>query len=112
MEKWGLGYNDLKKINPGIILISASGFGRTGLMKDEPAYAPVIDGFQRLFVCHGYPDGEPAEAGARGFFRFDRRLSGRVCFDGCLYHRSKTGEGNSLTSPCPKPMSPAAGSRD
>jgi len=26
----GLGYNDLKKINPGIILISASGFGRTG----------------------------------------------------------------------------------
>ena len=33
MEKWGLGYEDLKKENPGIIMIRISGYGQTGLMQ-------------------------------------------------------------------------------
>jgi len=96
MEKWGLGYNDLKKINPGIILISASGFGRTGLMKDEPAYAPVIDGFSGYSYVNGYPDGEPAEAGARGFSDSIAAYQGVFALMAALYHRSKTGEGQFL----------------
>ena len=60
MERWGMSYADLKKINPGIILVSASGFGRTGPMKDEPAYAPIIDAFSGYSYVNGYPDGEPA----------------------------------------------------
>ena len=67
MERWGLGYDELKKANPGIIVCSASGFGRTGPMKDEPAYAPVIDGLTGYAFVNGYPDGEPAEAGAGDF---------------------------------------------
>jgi len=96
MEKWGLGYNDLKKINPGIILISASGFGRTGPMKDEPAYAPVIDGFSGYSYVNGYPDGEPAEAGARGFSDSIAAYQGVFALLAALYHRSKTGEGQFL----------------
>ena len=96
MEKWGLGYADLKKINPGIILISASGFGRTGLMKDEPAYAPVIDGFSGYSYVNGYPDGEPAEAGARGFSDSIAAYQGVFALMAALYHRSKTGEGQFL----------------
>ena len=96
MEKWGLGYNDLKKINPGIILISASGFGRTGPMKDEPAYAPVIDGFSGYSYVNGYPDGEPAEAGARGFSDSIAAYQGVFAIMAALYHRSKTGEGQFL----------------
>lgn len=96
MEKWGLGYNDLKKINPGIILISASGFGRTGPMKDEPAYAPIIDGFSGYSYVNGYPDGEPAEAGARGFSDSIAAYQGVFALLAALYHRSKTGEGQFL----------------
>ena len=96
MERWGMGYNDLKKINPGIILLSASGFGRTGPMKDEPAYAPVIDGFSGYSYVNGYPDGEPAEAGARGFSDSIAAYQGVFAVLAALYHRSKTGEGQFL----------------
>ena len=96
MERWGMGYNDLKKINPGIILLSASGFGRTGPMKDEPAYAPVIDGFSGYSYVNGYPDGEPAEAGARGFSDSIAAYQGVFAVMAALYHRSKTGEGQFL----------------
>ena len=96
MERWGMGYDDLKKINPGIILISASGFGRTGPMKDEPAYAPVIDGFSGYAYINGYPDGEPAEAGARGFSDSIGAFHGVYAVTAALYHRSKTGEGQFL----------------
>jgi crotonobetainyl-CoA:carnitine CoA-transferase CaiB-like acyl-CoA transferase len=96
MERWGMGYNDLKKINPGIILLSASGFGRTGPMKDEPAYAPVIDGFSGYSYVNGYPDGEPAEAGARGFSDSIAAYQGVFAVMAALYHRAKTGEGQFL----------------
>ena len=96
MERWGLGYADLKKINPRIILISASGFGRTGPMKDEPAYAPVIDGFSGYSYVNGYPDGEPAEAGARGFSDSIAAYQGVFAVMAALYHRSKTSEGQFL----------------
>jgi crotonobetainyl-CoA:carnitine CoA-transferase CaiB-like acyl-CoA transferase len=96
MERWGMGYADLKKINPGIILVSASGFGRTGPMKDEPAYAPVIDGFSGFSYVNGYPDGEPAEAGARGYSDSIAAYQGVFAVMSALYHRSKTGEGQFL----------------
>jgi crotonobetainyl-CoA:carnitine CoA-transferase CaiB-like acyl-CoA transferase len=96
MERWGMGYADLKKINPGIILVSASGFGRTGPMKDEPAYAPVIDGFSGFSYVNGYPDGEPAEAGARGYSDSIAAYQGVFAVMAALYHRSKTGEGQFL----------------
>ena len=96
MERWGMGYADLKKINPGIIMCSASGFGRTGPWKDEPAYAPVIDGFSGYGYVNGYPDGEPAEAGARGFSDSIAAFHGVYAVLAALYHRSKTGEGQYL----------------
>jgi len=96
MERWGLGYEDLKKTNPGIVVCSASGFGRTGPMKDEPAYAPVIDGLSGYAYVNGYPDGEPAEAGARGFADTIAAFHGAYAILAALYHRAKTGEGQFL----------------
>jgi crotonobetainyl-CoA:carnitine CoA-transferase CaiB-like acyl-CoA transferase len=96
MERWGLGYDELKKANPGIIVCSASGFGRTGPMKYEPAYAPVIDGLTGYAFVNGYPDGEPAEAGARGFSDTVAAFHGAYAILAALYHRSKTGEGQYL----------------
>ena len=96
MERWGMGYADLKKINPEIIMCSASGFGRTGPWKDEPAYAPVIDGFSGYGYVNGYPDGEPAEAGARGFSDSIAAFHGVYAVLAALYHHLKTGEGQYL----------------
>ena len=42
MPRLGLGYEDLKKANPGIIMLSISGFGQESPESHRPAYAPVI----------------------------------------------------------------------
>ena len=42
MDRLGLGYKALKNINPRVIMLSISGFGRDGPESHKPAYAPVI----------------------------------------------------------------------
>lgn len=42
MEKMGLGYDELKRINPGIIVVSITGFGQTGPMRDRLAFDGII----------------------------------------------------------------------
>jgi len=96
MEHWGLGYEDLKKIKPDIIFYSGSGFGRTGPMKDVPAFAPVIGGFSGFVFENGYPDGEPAEPGCQGWTDSIGAEQGLFAVLAALYHRSKTGEGQYL----------------
>ena len=38
MEKWGLSYEELKKINPGLIMIRVSGYGQDGPYRDKPGF--------------------------------------------------------------------------
>ena len=42
MEKMGLGYEEVKKINPGIIMVSITGFGQTGPLRDRPAFDGIV----------------------------------------------------------------------
>ena len=59
MAKNGLGYEDLKKVKPDIIMISASGFGATGPYKNYGGYAPIFASIGGLAYLTGYADGEP-----------------------------------------------------
>lgn len=63
LEKWGLGYEDLAKINPGIILSRASGYGQTGPMSRKAGYALVGEAMGGLRYITGEPDRPPARAG-------------------------------------------------
>lgn len=58
MEKWGLGPNDVKKTNPGIIYTRISGYGQTGPNSSKPGYASVTEGFSGFRYVNGY-EGEP-----------------------------------------------------
>ncbi len=93
MERWGLGYTELKKIKPDIIVYSGSGYGRTGPYKEFPAYAPVIDAFDGLLSMNGYFGGEAAMMGAIGWTDLVSGQHGAFAILTALYHRSKTGEG-------------------
>ena len=64
MEKLGLGYEDLKKVNPTIILASASGFGQTGPYSKRPAYDAMIQAMSGLMSMTGHADGVPTKVGA------------------------------------------------
>ena len=55
----GLGYEDLAKINPGLIYCSVTGFGQTGPYKDRPGYDFMAQGMGGLMSITGEPDSVP-----------------------------------------------------
>jgi len=59
LSKFGLGYEDLKKINPGLIYCSVTGFGQTGPRRDTVAYDFIIQGMGGLMSVTGERDELP-----------------------------------------------------
>lgn len=59
MEKWGLGYDELKKQNPRLIMVRVSGWGQTGPYASKPGYASVAEAMSGLRHVTGYPDRPP-----------------------------------------------------
>jgi crotonobetainyl-CoA:carnitine CoA-transferase CaiB-like acyl-CoA transferase len=62
MEKWGLGPEELKKINPKLIMTRVSGWGQTGPYSPRPGYASVAEGVGGLRYVTGYPDRPPVRS--------------------------------------------------
>jgi len=63
-SRLGLGYESLEAVNPGIVLVSISGFGQDGPYRDRPGYDQILQGMCGLMSATGFPDGEPVRAGA------------------------------------------------
>ena len=63
LERLGLGYEEIKKINPGVVYCSISGYGRTGPMADMPGYDLLIQAYSGLMSLTGDPDGSPLRIG-------------------------------------------------
>ena len=63
MEKLGLGYEDLKKVNPGIIYGCVSGFGHTGPYSQRAGYDIIGQAMSGLMSTTGWPGGEPTRTG-------------------------------------------------
>ncbi|WHY59123.1 CaiB/BaiF CoA transferase family protein [Peribacillus simplex] len=63
MERLGLGYEDLKALNPKIIHCSITGFGHTGPYKQLPGYDFLAQAMSGFMSVNGTSDGEPVKAG-------------------------------------------------
>lgn len=63
LEKWNLGYEDLKKINPSIIVTRISGYGQTGPYRDKPGFGSVAEAIGGLRYLTGYPNLPPVRVG-------------------------------------------------
>jgi len=59
LERWGIGPEDLKKENPGLITARISGYGQTGPKSHLPGYASVCEGFGGFRYVNGFPDRPP-----------------------------------------------------
>jgi len=59
MEDWGLGYAQLKEVNPEIVLFSTSMLGRGGPMEKQPGFGPVLSSLAGLTHITGWPDRDP-----------------------------------------------------
>lgn len=59
MDKLGLGYEELKKSNPGLIYASSTGYGYNGPYKDEAAYDTLIQGMTGMMDATGFDNTPP-----------------------------------------------------
>ena len=59
LEKWGLGYDILSKINPGLIMIRITGFGQTGPNSHKPGFGTLAEGYSGFANINGYADQSP-----------------------------------------------------
>jgi formyl-CoA transferase len=63
MERWGLGWEQLHAINPGLIMARVSGYGQTGPLAHRGGFAAVAEAVGGLRYINGYPDEPPPRAG-------------------------------------------------
>ncbi|MBM9463350.1 CoA transferase [Aeromicrobium sp. YIM 150415] len=63
LERWGLGYPELSRANPGLIMYHLSAFGRSGTRRDDPGFARVAEAYSGLTYASGDPDGPPMFSG-------------------------------------------------
>ena len=64
MEKWGLGWEVLKAINPRLIMVRISGYGQTGPYSGRPGFGRIGNAFGGLSFLAGYPDRPPVTPGS------------------------------------------------
>ncbi|KZD09748.1 CaiB/BaiF CoA transferase family protein [Oceanibaculum pacificum] len=62
-EKWGLGYKELAKINPRLVLVRVSGFGQTGPYSHRGGYGTIAEAFSGIPSFTGFPDRPPTLPG-------------------------------------------------
>ncbi|MCL6649072.1 MAG: CoA transferase [Chloroflexi bacterium] len=63
MEKWGCGYAELSKRNPGLIMIHVSGYGQTGRYRNRAGFGSAAGAMGGLRFLTGYPDRPPTRVG-------------------------------------------------
>jgi crotonobetainyl-CoA:carnitine CoA-transferase CaiB-like acyl-CoA transferase len=96
LSRKGLGYEDLRKINPQLIYCSITGFGQTGPMAELPGYDYLIQAQSGLMSITGVPDGEPGGGPQRVGMAVSDLTTGMtavIALLGALRHRDRTGEG-------------------
>lgn len=63
MEKWGMGYDELQKINPGLIMVRATGFGQDGPYSNRSAYDRIGGAMGGMTYLTGFPESPPVRVG-------------------------------------------------
>ena len=59
MERWNLGYEDLKAVNEGVVMVRISGYGQTGPRSQKPGFGSVAEGISGWAHSNGFPDSDP-----------------------------------------------------
>ncbi len=95
MDGWGLGYEELKKIKPDLIMASISGYGHTGPQRDYMAYGPAIAPLTGLSSLTGYEGGSPQEVGI-SYGDPNSGIHAAVAICAALAARQRTGHGQHI----------------
>jgi succinyl-CoA:(S)-malate CoA-transferase subunit A/succinyl-CoA:(S)-malate CoA-transferase subunit B len=93
LEKWGIGWDELKAINPSLVLMRISGYGQTGPYKDRPGFARIAHAFGGLTHLSGLPGEIPVTPGSTSLGDYMSGLYGAIGVLMALRHKDTTGLG-------------------
>ena len=99
LDRYGLGYKDLSKINPAIIYCSITGFGQTGPYREKPGYDFMVQGMGGFMSVTGERDNKPGGGPQRAGVPIVDIMTGMyatisVC--AAIAHRAETGVGQHI----------------
>jgi len=92
MDRFGLGYDEVKQTNPKIVYCSISGFGQDGPYRNRPAYDQIMQGISGLMSITGEPDGEPQKIGI-AVTDIGAGMWSAFAIMAALHHREQHGQG-------------------
>jgi crotonobetainyl-CoA:carnitine CoA-transferase CaiB-like acyl-CoA transferase len=95
MEKRGFDYESLKKVNPEIIMVSISAFGRKSPLSHRVGYDLIAQAFSGIMHMTGEPDGPPQFVGL-GIADVGSGVHAFAALGYALYYREKTGVGQHI----------------
>jgi crotonobetainyl-CoA:carnitine CoA-transferase CaiB-like acyl-CoA transferase len=95
MERLGLGWEELHKINPRLIYCSISGYGQTGPLKDRPSFDIVLQAMSGALSMNGEPGGLPTKLGLP-IGDLVGGINGPIGIISALYERERTGVGRHI----------------
>jgi crotonobetainyl-CoA:carnitine CoA-transferase CaiB-like acyl-CoA transferase len=93
LERWNLGYEALRAVNPGLIMVRVSAFGQTGPYRERPGFGRIAAAVSGISYLSGYPDRPPVTPGTPTIPDY---LAGVMAAFGALValqHRQRSGEG-------------------
>lgn len=93
LEKWGLGWEVLRDINPKLVLLRISAYGQTGPMRGKPGFARIAHGFSGLSYLAGEPGRPPVVPGSTSLADYMSGVWGCVGVMMALRHAERTGVG-------------------
>jgi crotonobetainyl-CoA:carnitine CoA-transferase CaiB-like acyl-CoA transferase len=93
LEKWGLGYEQLKKLNPGAVLVRISAYGQDGPMRTQPGFARIAHAFSGLAYLAGEPGRMPVVPGSTSLADYMSGMYGAIGALVALRARETTGVG-------------------
>jgi formyl-CoA transferase len=91
MEEWGLGYEDLKKINPKLVMVRISGYGQSGPYRDRPGFGVIAESMGGLRYLTAEPGRVPVRVGV-SIGDTLAALHGVIGVLMALYHRDRNGK--------------------
>lgn len=92
MQRLGLDYDVLRRINSGLVYCAISGFGQDGPLKDNPAYDQIVQGLAGVMSITGTKDGAPMRVGYPIADTIGG-LTAAFAIAAALVRRGRTGEG-------------------
>ncbi|HMN81402.1 MAG TPA: CoA transferase [Burkholderiaceae bacterium] len=93
LERWGLGYETLRELNPGLVMLRVSAYGQTGPYKDRPGYARIAHAFSGLSHLAREPGAKPVMPGSTSLADYFSGLYGALGVLMALRVRERTGRG-------------------